>query len=308
MSKLTRFITLVLMLSLILGLGLSAHAAGDYLMDGGSCVVEKIHVAQRIDPVKLREVMGSTAEGEVFVSGKTTFKGDVGKGLLSCSRSGVTYELIQIEDSGDAASTVKVNVSAFRDARGTDVTHAVRIFIDALGEVVDKDTAQQLMQDIQNTDSSVSTVMLPLLFDATKADLYTAYKLTSPFLQVLNVVLGVVAVGLLLLVMFSTGLDMAYIGVPAIRVRSMGNNGNGGDQAQRPWGVSYEAWSAVQACEAGSTQQGGQGGAYHSVWFMYFRRRALSLILIAICLVYLIGGGLSGIIALVLRLTSGFQM
>lgn len=44
---------------------------------------------------------------------------------------------------------------------------------------------------------------------------------------------------------------------------------------------------------------------YYNIYFEYLKRRSLSYIVLAICITYLICGGLSGIISFVLNLVSG---
>ncbi len=230
---------------------------------------------------------------EDYVNGNITFT--IG-GTLSVKTKGQTYSLLTLVDQ----STVFIDPSAFKNAKNTDVTKAMRIFTDAIKDVgADDDTVQQLMTDIQDVDSTVSTIMFPIIFQETRGDIYAAYKIAEPFLNILSVVLGVGAVLLILLLLFSTVMDMAYIGLPVWREAQA--NKEGGSHKQ-PFGVSYEALLTVQEIEKGI---GGGDGGYKNAYLLYFKRRALTYIILAICIMYLICGGLSGIIGFVLQLVSG---
>ena len=235
------------------------------------------------------EMNGATSTTE-YVSGKVFFKA----GKLGVETKGKTYTLLQVKDN----TAIYVNVTAFKEAKKADVNTAMKKFVDAMTEIGDNsDTVQQIMKDIQDTDSSVSTIMLPLIFDGTKGNLYEAYKIAKPFLDVLSVVLGVGAVVLILFLLFSTVMDLAYIGLPVWREAQANKDGNSG---KNPFGVSYEAMTTVKEVEKGL----GDGG-YKNAYLLYFKRRALTYIILAICIMYLICGGLSGLISFVLGLVGG---
>lgn len=196
---------------------------------------------------------------------------------------------------------IEINSSVFKNySNNKDLTKAMRLFVDALSKTeANPDVKQEIMQNIQDADTSISSVMLPLIFESTKGDMYQAYKITSPFLELLSIVLGVGAVILILLLLFSTVMDLAYIGLPVWREAQQNKNGNNG---KNPFGVSYEALTTVKEIEKGL---GGGDGGYRNAYLLYFRRRALTYIILAICIMYLICGGLSGIIGFVLSLVSG---
>ena len=67
-------------------------------------------------------------------------------------------------------------------------------------------------------------------------------------------------------------------------------------------GVSFEALRTVEDVEKGVS---GGDGEYRNAYLLYFKRRALTYIILAICIMYLICGGISGIIGFVLSLTTG---
>lgn len=234
--------------------------------------------------------MGGSS-GDAVKLGNITWAG----GKLQINNKGEIETLLKVD-----TSSILVNPNAFKNCKDSDVTKAMRLFVDGLTNCGgNADTIQQIMANIQDVDTSVSSVMLPLIFESTKGDMYQAYKITSPFLNLLSIVLGVGAVILILLLLFSTVMDLAYIGLPVWREAQQSKNGNNG---KNPFGVSYEALTTVKEVEKGL---GGGDGGYRNAYLLYFRRRALTYIILAICIMYLICGGLSGIIGFVLSLVSG---
>ena len=179
-------------------------------------------------------------------------------------------------------------------------TDVLKPLIDSLSDnkTVDETALNVFMNDLQDQDRSVATAMVPLLFKGTTADLYQAYVIAKPFLDVLNVILGVGCVLLILLLLFSTVMDLAYIGLPMWRESTANKNGGG----KTPFGVSYEAVSTVKEIESNT------GGDYKNGYLLYLKHRGLTYIVLALCIVYLICGGISGIISFVLSLTSGFTV
>ena len=231
------------------------------------------------------------AKDGVYKNGNVSYKA----GVLTVTTKGEPYNILKVSDG-----KVQIDPVAFKEAKQKDVTKAMRIFTDAISGVgANSDTVQQIMGDLQETDSGVSSVMLPLIFESTKGDMYTAYKITSPFLNVLSIVIGIGAVCLILFLIFSTVMDLAYIGLPIWRnVQADKAQGKG----KNPFGVSYEAMTTVNEIEKGLA--GGDGG-YKNAYLLYFQRRVITYIVLAICIMYLIGGGLSGIIGFVLSLVGG---
>lgn len=215
--------------------------------------------------------------------------------VLVVKINGSYYNLLKVD-----GENIKINKTVWNEAKQSDVTKSVRNFVDALtNSGADADAVQQVMTNLQESDTDVSSVMLPMIFESTKGDMYQAYKITSPFLELLSIVLGVGAVILILLLLFSTVMDLAYIGLPVWREAQQSKNGNSN---KNPFGVSYEALTTVKEVEKGL---GGGDGGYRNAYLLYFRRRALTYIILAICIMYLICGGLSGIIGFVLSLVSG---
>lgn len=182
----------------------------------------------------------------------------------------------------------------FKVGKSKEVKKAMTAFIDSLKDSsISADTQQDIMTQIQESDSDVAALMLPLIFDNTKADLFTAYKWLYPFMSVVRVIFGLGAVVLILLVIASTILDLAYIGLPMWRENTTEKN-----KGKKPFGVSYEALSTVIKVESNL-------GEYQNAYLIYFKCRAITYIALSIAILYLVAGELGGLISWVLNLASG---
>lgn len=153
-------------------------------------------------------------------------------------------------------------------------------------------------------DKDISAMLIPLIFDNTNADLFTAYKWLAPFLGIVRVILGIFTIGVVVLMFFSTVIDLAYIGLPVLR-EATADHSKG--SKKKPFGVTFEALATINDVEMGIGHNGtnGTGGGYRNAYFLYFKRRAVSYIVLSICILYLVVGELGGLMAWLMGLGSG---
>lgn len=158
---------------------------------------------------------------------------------------------------------------------------------------------QEISDALSSADSSVANLLIPFVFDDLGADMATAYKWVAPVLGTLRIILGVLAIGVLVILLISTVLDCAYIGLPMFR--EMTNGKNGEKEGKKPFGVSYDAFKTIMETESAMTDNGN----YKNPYGVYFKRRAVTYIILALCLFYLVAGEMSGLISWLLSLVSG---
>lgn len=208
------------------------------------------------------------------------------------SKDGDTIELLKYNsDKG----ILTFSAEGFKKANQKKAENIMKVFIKELKDSsLPLDVQQEIMNQIQESDNDVAAIMIPLIFDESKADLFTAYKWLYPFLQILRVVFGIGAVLIVLLLIGSTIMDMVYIGLPVWREKEADKG------KKNPFGVSYEAIKTVTEIEKSL----GDGG-YQNAYLLYLKRRALTYVVFAICLLYLIVGELGGLISWLLSLASG---
>ena len=158
---------------------------------------------------------------------------------------------------------------------------------------------QEISDALSSADSSVANLLIPFVFDDLGADMATAYKWVAPVLGTLRIILGVLAIGVLVILLISTVLDCAYIGLPMFR--EMTNGKNGEKEGKKPFGVSYDAFKTIMEAESAMSDNGN----YKNPYGVYFKRRAVTYIILALCLFYLVAGEMSGLISWLLSLVSG---
>lgn len=157
---------------------------------------------------------------------------------------------------------------------------------------------QEFSDGLSAADSNIANLLIPFVFDDLGADMATAYKWVAPVLNTLRVILGVLAIGVLLILVISTILDCCYIGLPI--AREFANKNNPDAIGKKPFLISYDAYKTINEAESQMT-----GGEYKNPFGVYFKRRAVTYIILALCLFYLVAGEMSGLISWLLSMVSG---
>jgi hypothetical protein len=189
----------------------------------------------------------------------------------------------------------------FKTLRDEDQRNITAEFIKNLqNSDVSKQTQQKLFDDMNNASPEISRLIIPMLMDASSADVYGAMRVVSPFLPLLRVILGIIAIGVVFSLGFFTAMDLFFIGIPFFRDKMQSKGDERGGKI--PF-VSYDAVSVVNETESGT----GDGG-YKNPVIMYFKRRALTIIAVGVCLVYLVFGGLGALFSGFMSLFSGFTL
>lgn len=214
-------------------------------------------------------------------------------GKFKCTGAdGTMIEIIEIDTAGKNIIFYEDN---FESADVGDRKKALDNFVDACNEAdISDTTAQNINEKFTEANATVGSSMMGLLLDNVGADLFTAMKWISPMLKFLRVLIGVGCIVIILLLVFSTVMDCVYIGLPMWREHAEK------DGVQKPFGVSMEAISTVKEVE------GDTGGKYKNPYVVYIRRRATTYFVLALCILYLIAGELSGLIAGLLSMVEGF--
>lgn len=162
---------------------------------------------------------------------------------------------------------------------------------------------QEFTDALSDMDSNISKLLIPFVFDDLNADMATAYKWVAPVLSVLRVILGVLAIAVLLLLVLSTIVDCCFIGLPVAREALTKGDNNGGAISghKKPPFVSYDAIKTINETESHLVGS----GEYKNPFGVYFKRRIVTYIILALCLFYLVAGEMSGLISWLLSMVSG---
>ena len=206
-------------------------------------------------------------------------------------------ELEVLKADGNTITFFPKNI---RLAKTRDMDRAIGYVFDYITEdgVVDNSELQEFNTQLSAAnDPTVTKMILPILMARMTPDLWTAAKWLGPFLEIMKVVVGIAVILIIFFVIATTVIDLAYIGIPVFREtiisKSEGKEGDG------PKFITAEAKSTVMEVEKDLTK------GYKNAYGMYFERRAISYIVLAICLMYLVVGGLGGIVSWVMNLGAG---
>lgn len=164
----------------------------------------------------------------------------------------------------------------------------------------------KIYNEIKNNCDSATASMIGVLFEDSKADMFSALQLFGPFSGVVGTILGCGVLILVILLLASTVLDLCYIGLPVARnwINVKSDEKSGG-QGGKPWGITNDAFSVINETETGNTSSGGK---YKNAYALYFKRRVVTYIILSICILYLLSGQIAGLIGWLMSLVSGFSM
>ncbi|KIL39544.1 hypothetical protein SD70_19260 [Gordoniibacillus kamchatkensis] len=219
--------------------------------------------------------------------------------------AGTDYSRIQLEPNVDHpvstehelftynpnAGVIAFNRLAFSEATRTSKNRAVEEFVSEVkASKLSLQTQQYLFDRISDGDSDMSRMLIPLVSTTTSADLFTAFGWINPAVPIIRGVLGVVTFVLTLFWTFSTIADLLFIGLPWAREKVY----NGG----KIWFVSADAKFVIREIE---TSLGNDEG-YKNGYLLYFKRRVFAYIVLALCISYIVLGGLGDIISAILHL------
>lgn len=235
---------------------------------------------------------------------------DNANGKLGIDNSGVLKVTLQptAPENGGTEQTllsydsnkVTFNQTNFDNATPDSRKKVMSAYVQALQEsAVSKQGQQSVIDGLSASSKDVSTMLIPMVMDSTSADLYTAMKWVNPILPIVRVIFGVGAICISIFLIGSTIVDLCFIGLPIAR-EALQNKGDQKGSGKVPF-VSADAMSVIKESESSLDSSGG----YKNAYLIYFKRRVLTYIIIAVCLLYLIVGELGGLISWLLSLGSG---
>lgn len=212
--------------------------------------------------------------------------------------SGGNARLIEFKQD---SNTIVFNKEVFDKATEDSRKKAMSAFVSSLQEsAVSKQGQQTTIENMQSTSREVSAMLLPMVMDSTSADLFTAMKVVNPFLPIVRLIFGIGAIVITIALVGSTIMDLVFIGIPIFRENMQERGENKGGKI--PF-ISSDAISVIQETEGGTDSSGG----YRNAYLIYFKRRVLTYVIIAFCLLYLVVGELGGLISWLLNLGSGLM-
>lgn len=145
-----------------------------------------------------------------------------------------------------------------------------------------------------------------------EADTYAATALLGGFTPILELVLGVLVTLITLGMTLYSTFDIAFLAFPVFRnkcndAKATGGAGGGLSGAMVKKGSNGEASLRFVTDDAQYAVQQGSVESGRSPWGIYFKRRVMSYILLAICLFILLTGNISLITNIALKIVSGIM-
>lgn len=162
-------------------------------------------------------------------------------------------------------------------------------FLTAEDSGVSKEAQQIINSEIRRLLDDDIGVIRSHLLDEVKPDVLRGAEILDPITSTLGLVSGVAVILLSMGLLLMTLVDLLYITTPQFRdyveSHAVEDRKRGG---KRPLFVSYEAITAVRDAL--------DSKVYINPLFIYFKRRVLVILVLAICLVYLLGGLIGNVI------------
>ena len=225
-------------------------------------------------------VFASAADLQAWVGERTAAEiGDISKYT--------TTDSSKYDPTKDAIVTTKDGITYY--VEGDDVD-------DALRKIKRFEDADKAYDEIENMDAG---------FDA-GADLETATKILKPVSGAVSTVVGIAVVLITLLMTLNTAFDIAYIAFPVIRGKMIDSKNSGGGMAKKnadgSTSLRFVTDEAQFAVEQVTTQNNG-GNAMA----IYFKKRVVSYVLLAVMLFILLTGNISLITNLAVKVVMGLM-
>lgn len=191
-------------------------------------------------------------------------------------------------------NNLEFNVTSWLDATTQSQTNVLTAFIDSLQKSgISSQDQQQVISTMEAQDSSIQQMMIPIVLQGTKANIYGGMKFIAPFLPVLDVITGIGVVVIMLLLVLSSVVDIVFIGLPIFR--------NQIQEKKSMFLISHDAQLVVKQSES----EVGSSGSFGNVYLMYIKKRIVTYLLISFCILWLVFGEVGGIISFIFNLTGG---
>lgn len=152
---------------------------------------------------------------------------------------------------------------------------------------------QAMYNAVRNGISDITSLVVPEVLESVKPDLWGASAALYPFTGVVSTILGVITIVIILLLVLSTFCDLAYLSSSGT-IESL--SADAFDSEHPPF-VSREALNTAKDYYEGKLSQ--------NIYLLYFKKRWVTYIILAVAILYLISGQISSLIGWVLGLASG---
>lgn len=213
-------------------------------------------------------------------------------------------ELFNKKSNGSSGTSYDVNEDQFKDlTKKEQQRFTTRLVEEANAQVgsngVTSSTVTGLLQKLQ-TKPGMGSKLLTEILKNTKPDYVRANNIYQPFSGIVGTFLGLGAILILAILGIVIVSDVAFITLPPYR--GLMGESDGDKKGMAKFLVSHEATSAVREAEGSDSGQ----GSYKYAIGIYLRRRAIALVILGICLLYLVQGQIYVFVGFIMDLVQGF--
>lgn len=213
-------------------------------------------------------------------------------------------ELFNKKSNGSSGTSYDVNEDQFKDlTKKEQQRFTTKLVEEANAQVgnngVTSSTVTGLLQKLQSKPGMGSKLLTEILKN-TKPDYVRANNIYQPFSGIVGTALGLGAILILAILGIVIVSDIAFITLPPYR--GLMGESDGDKKGVAKFLVSHEATSAVREAEGSDSGQ----GSYKYAIGIYLRRRAIALIILGICLLYLVQGQIYVFVGFIMDLVQGF--
>ena len=213
-------------------------------------------------------------------------------------------ELFNKKSNGSSGTSYDVNEDQFKDlTKKEQQRFTTKLVEEANAQVgnngVTSSTVTGLLQKLQ-TKPGMGSKLLTEILKNTKPDYVRANNIYQPFSGIVGTFLGLGAILILAILGIVIVSDIAFITLPPYR--GLMGESDGDKKGMAKFLVSHEATSAVREAEGSDSGQ----GSYKYAIGIYLRRRAIALVILGICLLYLVQGQIYVFVGFIIDLVQGF--
>lgn len=159
--------------------------------------------------------------------------------------------------------------------------------------------------EILTNELGVGSAILSALLKDVKPNYGTAMSILSPFSGAIGTFMAIGAILILTLLGASIVLDMAFICIPPFQLFLM-PQGASGPRKEDGGSSKIGGFVSMEAVKAVTEANGAKDGEYKSPLIIWAKRKVIQIALCCICLLYLVGGQIWGLMGKLLDLFTGF--
>lgn len=145
---------------------------------------------------------------------------------------------------------------------------------------------QVIFTNLKEMDNNYVQTQVAYLLNESSGSIHEATLLLKPVLNVVSLVLGFVAIIMTMGILIMTIVDLACMSIPFFSIKADG---------KKPKFMSADAFKAMKQSEDGDG----------NVYWLYFKRRFITYIVLVICIIFLVTGNLGGLFLNIADLFSG---